>query len=214
MALLLTRRPFQSLGLKIPGARVVLLAALLAGLVILPLLDVTTALFNSFPTFSKLFEASQPITYDRALSIQGAGSFSFSFLAICLMPALAEEIAFRGFILSGLRRRFTPWGAIFLSSLLFALFHLNVFQAGPAFVLGVILGMLAAYSGSIIPGVLFNLMFKGLIFGAPFIHSGSAEGSTVQWLLTALYACLALFLLTGLAIRLQRKFKKTEASLT
>jgi sodium transport system permease protein len=215
MALLLTTRPFQSLGLTIPGARVVLLAALLAGLVILPLVDVTAALFNSFPGLTRLLEASQPVAPGLATtSVWEGASFSLYFLAICLTPALAEELAFRGFILTGLRRRWPPWRAILLSSLLFALFHLNVFQAGPAFVLGFILGMLAAYSGSILPGVLFNFMFKGLTFAAPLLRrTGNFErelplGGTWQWILTGGYACLALFLLLALAILLQEKFRK------
>ena len=53
-----------------------------------------------------------------------------------MLPALCEELAFRGFILTGLRRRFRPWTAVFLSSFLFALFQMNVFQFADHFVLG------------------------------------------------------------------------------
>ena len=58
---------------------------------------------------------------------------------MAVLPALCEELAFRGFILTGLRRHFRPWTAVFLSSILFALFQMNVFQFVPHFILGVVL---------------------------------------------------------------------------
>ena len=61
-------------------------------------------------------------------------------LVLGLLPALCEELAFRGFILTGLSRRFRPWTAVLLSSFLFALYQMNVFQFAPHFIFGVILG--------------------------------------------------------------------------
>src|SRR5262249_30234387 len=45
-------------------------------------------------------------------------------LVLALLPAVCKELAFRGFILSGLSRRFHPWAAVFLSAFLFALFQM------------------------------------------------------------------------------------------
>ena len=55
----------------------------------------------------------------------------------CMLGAVSEELAFRGFILSVVsKRRFKPWTAVFISSFLFALSQMNVFQFVPHFVVG------------------------------------------------------------------------------
>ena len=90
-------------------------------------------------------------------------------IAFVFLPAVCEELAFRGFILSGLRRRFPVWTAILISSLLFAFYHLNAFQALPTFILGVVLGVLAVRSGSIFPGMLFHLLYNGMLIGVPLL---------------------------------------------
>src|SRR5207249_3254564 len=97
--------------------------------------------------------------------------------------------AFRGFILNGLRRRFRPWTAIFLSSFLFALSHMNVFQFLPAFCLGVVLGVLALRTGSILPGMGFHLLHNGLVIGSVWFqawleqHGYRVEDSpSAQWI--------------------------------
>lgn len=44
---------------------------------------------------------------------------------VALLPAVCEEFFFRGFILTALLQKIKPWPAILLSSLLFAIFHIN-----------------------------------------------------------------------------------------
>src|SRR5262249_17304020 len=85
-------------------------------------------------------------------------------LGLALLQAVSEELAFRGFILSGLLRRFRPRTAGFLSSFLFALFHLNVFQFLPHFLTGVVLGTLVLRSGSVLPAVVFHFAYNALIY--------------------------------------------------
>ncbi len=80
-----------------------------------------------------------------------------------VLPAVCEELAFRGFILTGLLRRFRPGTAIVMSSFLFALVHMNVFQFLPTLLLGLVLGTLAWRSGSVLPGMVFHLMHNGLL---------------------------------------------------
>src|SRR5207247_3483445 len=87
------------------------------------------------------------------------------FLVVVVVQSLCEELAFRGFILSGLRRRFQPWTAVFISSFLFALSHMNVFQFVPHFVAGVVMGFLVVRTGSVLPAMVSHLVFNAMIFG-------------------------------------------------
>ncbi len=90
-------------------------------------------------------------------------------MLVLLVPGVCEELAFRGFILTGLRRRFGPWTAILLCSLLFAFYPMNVFQVLPAFVLGVALGILSVRSGSVLPGMLFHVVNSVLVVGLTLV---------------------------------------------
>ncbi|MEZ6123066.1 MAG: ABC transporter permease subunit/CPBP intramembrane protease [Planctomycetaceae bacterium] len=72
-------------------------------------------------------------------------------------PAICEEIAFRGFILSGLARGGRLGIAVVISSLMFGIVHLIPQQAFNAALMGLILGLLAVYSRSLFPAIAFHL---------------------------------------------------------
>jgi membrane protease YdiL (CAAX protease family) len=61
---------------------------------------------------------------------------------MALLPALGEELFFRGSLQKALVRLTNiPWVAIFISSMIFALLHGTVFKLFPIFTLGLILGI-------------------------------------------------------------------------
>jgi hypothetical protein len=93
-------------------------------------------------------------------------------LGLALVQSLCEELAFRGFILGGLRHRFRARPAVLLSSFLFALFQMNVFQFVPHFLLGVVMGALVVRAGSIVPAVVFRFAYTSLVF--TFLAAGEA----------------------------------------
>ena len=83
-------------------------------------------------------------------------------LIIGLAPAICEELAFRGFILSGLRRMGHKWGAIALAGLLFGMAHGILQQSLSAWVIGIVIGYIAVKTGSLWPGVLYHFVHNGL----------------------------------------------------
>jgi len=83
-------------------------------------------------------------------------------LAFAVAPAIGEELAFRGFILSGFGRSQRTWLAIGLSSLMFGLMHMIPPQVFNATLLGLVLGLLAVRSGSLLPGVVFHFLWNSL----------------------------------------------------
>ena len=83
-------------------------------------------------------------------------------LVIALGPAVCEELAFRGFILSGFRHLGHKRRAIVYSALLFGLTHGILQQSLIACLLGTILGLLAVQSGSILPGMVFHVVHNTL----------------------------------------------------
>ncbi len=83
-------------------------------------------------------------------------------LVIALVPAVCEELAFRGFILSGFRHLGHKWRAIIFAALFFGLTHGILQQSLIACLLGVVLGFLAVQSGSILPGMVFHVVHNTL----------------------------------------------------
>jgi membrane protease YdiL (CAAX protease family) len=65
-----------------------------------------------------------------------------AFMKVVIIAPITEELIFRGVIMHGLMRNYSRVTAIFLSGLLFALFHLNPWQFPATFILGIILGWL------------------------------------------------------------------------
>jgi membrane protease YdiL (CAAX protease family) len=63
-------------------------------------------------------------------------SFALVSVFAVLFAPIYEEIAFRGFLFSGLRARLGPFGAAVTTSLLFALFHANLDVLPVLFLLG------------------------------------------------------------------------------
>ncbi len=78
------------------------------------------------------------------------------------MPAACEELAFRGFILSGFRRLGGKRRAIVYSAILFGIAHGILQQSLIATLVGVVLGYLAVQGGSILPCMAFHLCHNGL----------------------------------------------------
>jgi sodium transport system permease protein len=169
MAVMLNTRPRQTLYLNWPHWREIGLAALLALLLLPPLAGLADWVFASFPRATDLLEVGQPLVRELRL-LAGSPDIDPSrypwlpyLLVFALLPAICEELAFRGFILSGLQRRFRPRTAILLSSFLFALFQMNVFLFLPYFFLGVIGGLLTVRSKSLLPAIIFHLLHNAVL---------------------------------------------------
>ncbi|WP_303309566.1 CPBP family intramembrane glutamic endopeptidase [Hymenobacter sp. BT730] len=72
-------------------------------------------------------------------------------LVIAVVPAISEELVFRGVLQRQLTRWFGSYHtAIWLSAIIFSAIHLQFFGFVPRMVLGVVLGYLYAWSGNIL----------------------------------------------------------------
>jgi membrane protease YdiL (CAAX protease family) len=80
--------------------------------------------------------------------------------AVCLLPAVAEELLFRGFLLTALQQRLGAIDAAAVAAALFALIHLDIQQFFLYCVLGGACGLLAVRSGSVWPAVVLHAGFN------------------------------------------------------
>jgi sodium transport system permease protein len=82
--------------------------------------------------------------------------------AFAVAPAICEELAFRGFILSGFRRSHKLWPAIILSSLAFGIIHMVPQQVFNASLLGIVLALILVRGGSLFCCIAFHFVFNSL----------------------------------------------------
>jgi sodium transport system permease protein len=127
-------------------------------------------------------------------------------LVLALLPALCEELLFRGFILTGLRSGTTAFKAALVSALLFALVHLDPTRLGATATLGFVLAVVVIRSASLAPAMLCHFVHNGLVLAmsvrAPaleaqgLLHEGGRPGWTLR-LAAAASAGVGLVLLRG-----------------
>ncbi len=96
-------------------------------------------------------------------------------IVIGLLPAVCEELFFRGFVYTGLRYHHGPNVAVIGSALLFAIAHLNPWQLPTFFLLGLFLSWLVHRTHSIYPAVIAHALNNLLSVCAVNVrvHSGS-----------------------------------------
>lgn len=78
-------------------------------------------------------------------------------VAVAVAP-VCEEIFFRGFLLPGLARAMPIWAAVLLSALVFGFAHADLGSFVPLVAIGVVLGILRVWTGSVWPGMALHAL--------------------------------------------------------
>ncbi|HJL14897.1 MAG TPA: CPBP family intramembrane glutamic endopeptidase [Sandaracinaceae bacterium LLY-WYZ-13_1] len=83
-------------------------------------------------------------------------------LAVVAIPALSEELLFRGLLLPGLAKRYHPTVGLVLSSVLFGLIHWAPVAVAYATVAGFALGWMRLKTGSVLPCIAMHGAFNAV----------------------------------------------------
>lgn len=84
-------------------------------------------------------------------------------IAVAVLPAVFEELVFRGALFAGLRKNFSALGAVLLCGGLFAVYHQRPEQTLYQFCCGTAYALLAIRSGSVFPTMLAHFANNALI---------------------------------------------------
>jgi len=110
----------------------------------------------------KAMETAREAQEAALIQINSLPRYIISLFIIALLPGIFEETFFRGGMQNFLTRWFkSPWVAIIITSVIFSLIHLSYYGFLVRFGLGVILGLLFYYSGSLWLSILFHFLFNG-----------------------------------------------------
>jgi membrane protease YdiL (CAAX protease family) len=77
---------------------------------------------------------------------------------VAMVPAICEEILYRGFALNLLRRTKAAWIAILITGIIFGFYHLRLSQVIPLAMIGIFLGWITIKSGSLIPAMVAHFV--------------------------------------------------------
>lgn len=150
------------------------------------------------------------------------------FALSAILPGICEEVLHRGIMLMTSRKYHNPRIALFTSSILFGLIHLNINQFFYATILGGLIGYVALISDSIIPCMIIHFMnnflstyfFYGKYFNFPlaqFVNIAEEfllSNVLLYVLLTSLIIMLAMYAFIFLTKKLTIERVKTSMYMT
>jgi membrane protease YdiL (CAAX protease family) len=86
-----------------------------------------------------------------------------SIVLVGLLAAIGEELFFRGILQRIMIQIFrSPWLGIFVTAAIFSAIHGQFLGFIPRMILGIILGLLYWYSGSLLPAIAGHFVFNSL----------------------------------------------------
>lgn len=112
-----------------------------------------------------------PLNSGTTINPTDFGTFILATFVLAVLPAIGEEILFRGIVLNGLRSRFSDLGAVLFSALMFALMHGNLQQLLYPFILGSVMGWIVVRTGSLISSMIVHFTNNFLVVMFAYIEN-------------------------------------------
>ena len=193
----------ECLTLHNPGARNLIVCFLLtpfcfSGVVLLSLLLHRMGL-----------SAPEVETVDLMASLTNNYGFLGSLLLISVTPAICEEVFFRGLVLSGLRREYSPKACILIQALMFGVAHFSLFRFAGTAIMGAALTLVLFRTRSLICTIMMHMIFNGLsciLWAHGFAEEKAFEAVFSEWKYFIIFGTL-----TGLSLFFVLKPKEVPA---
>ena len=215
-AMICYRKPFTYLGFnfRFSSKQVFLLIGIL--ILTFPLSGALAELTKMIPLPAyweakfKAWELARQAQEAALININSFTRFIISLFIIALLPAIFEEAFFRGGMQNFLTRWFKgPWAAIILTSIIFSIIHLSFYGFFVRFALGIVLGFIFYYSGSLWLSILFHFLFNGIQVTALYIMTmNGVKNKNIEEGFPVWIGAVALLLL----LYLFKLYKETSAN--
>lgn len=201
------------LGLQMPAASGFFLVAIGVMLLALPAVNFLGELNRNvqFPTgiakWMKEQEAEAAKTIKALLSKHTIKDLLLNVLCIAGLAAVGEELLFRGVAQRLLIKMFkNPWAGIIVAAFLFSAMHIQFYGFLPRFVLGILLGAIYWYSGSLWAAMLAHFVYDAFLIVLVYFNPESLnEENTLNLSNVALIAVISLALVIFLVLWMKKK---------
>lgn len=131
------------------------------------------------------------LTESLSLPINNFGWFVLNLLVFAALPAIFEELVFRGMILNGLRKSCSEIGAVAMSALLFALTHTSLEQFVYPLLMGLVLGWIAVRTGSTFASMIVHFVNNALVVLLMYCKVNLVSTALVWWEILLAFVLLA-----------------------
>jgi CAAX protease family protein len=213
VALILNKKPLRFLGFNFHFSLRQLVLVILIMVASLPLVGALSELNKIIPVpsswagvFKKLEETySQQV--EVLAKITGISDYLISLVVMALLPAIFEESLFRGGLQNILQRwTKSPILAIVITSIIFSAIHFSYYGFIPRLALGVVLGLIFYYSGSLWLSIVAHFFNNALVVSQ--IYYLTSKGKSIEEAMNESYpiwyGAVSIVLLTGLFILYKR----------
>jgi hypothetical protein len=146
-------------------------------------------------------EKSAEQTVKALLSAQSLNDLLLNLFFVAVLAGVGEELLFRGLIQRILVRKYGRWTGIVIAAILFSAMHMQFYGFFPRFLLGVVLGILFAYSGSLWVAILAHFFYDAMLITAAYVNPDLLEAESVIPLLQLIAPALISLLLSVWVIR-------------
>lgn len=194
----------------------------LAMVVAIPLADSLTTWNEGIhlPESMQAFEASSREMAEKSkgltnsfLALQGIPMLMCNLLILGIIPAFCEELVFRGVLQQLFMKWFgRPHLSIILVAAIFSLTHFELFSFMPRFALGIMLGYIYYYGGTIWASFFAHFLNNGLIVVLSYIHLQNGlvgDPQNLELPCPILFATISLLLSALTLYIIAKKSKKT-----
>ena len=212
-------KPFHYLGLQGPQKTIYWLLAIVIMFVAIPAVEYIGALNQkiNFGTETQKWmkgmeeEATKQIQF--MLAKHTPGELFTNLIFISLFAGIGEEIFFRGVLQRMFIRAFkNPWMGIVLTATIFSAFHFQFFGFFPRLALGIVLGAIYWYSGSLWPAIIAHFIYDGFIIVLVYLNPSMIKNpdQTLMNPNTLLPFAMGSIVLTVLLLWLMRKYSSVS----
>ena len=163
-------QPLNYLGFRPPSKNIYLLLAVVAMLVAIPIVEYTGVLNQQIrfggatQKWMKSMEEDATKQIQFMLNTHTPKELFLNLIFISLFAGVGEELFFRGVLQRMfIRASRSPILGIIITAAIFSGFHIQFFGFIPRLLLGIVLGCIYWYSGSIILSIIAHFFYDGLL---------------------------------------------------
>jgi membrane protease YdiL (CAAX protease family) len=139
--------------------------------------------FSGLENWMKSMEDSAEIMVEKFMKVESISGLMFNIFMIAILPALGEELLFRGVI----QRIFTGWtknyhGGIWIAAFLFSAMHMQFYGFLPRMVLGAMFGYLLVWTGTMWVPILAHFVNNTIgVLSYYLIDKGVVSKEIEEW---------------------------------
>ena len=117
--------------------------------------------FAKLEEYLKTLEETAQVATEKMLNVDTIGGLLLNLVIVALIPAIGEEMTFRGVLQQSLTRKMNPHLAIFLSGAIFSFIHFQFYGFLPRMFLGILLGYMFYITNSLWVSILMHFANNG-----------------------------------------------------